>query len=191
MHSGVLFEYLRAIMLGGFPGFLLALDKSTLLYSIYSHFGVPGVGFITCFLSCLFALSISKQHRYNYLYLTALIIIMLSPLLLHQKTWTTSQKNTISVGVIQSNLSMRDKWDETLFWKLLEHYKARINDLLKKKKQLIVLPESAIPVPSGYISDLLDALDDDANKKIAPSYLASIPNNTRTRAFLQRSGWIR
>lgn len=161
-----LFEYLRAILLGGFPWLSVGFGQiDSPLQHLLPLVGVPGVGFITCFLSCLFALSISKQRGYHYVYLTAFIVIMLSPLLLHQKTWTPPQKNTISVGVIQSNLSMRDKWDENLFWQLLDHYKTRINELLKKKKQLIVLPESAIPVPGGYISGLLDALDNDAKQK--------------------------
>jgi apolipoprotein N-acyltransferase len=48
---------------------------------------------------------------------------------------------------------MRDKWDEHLFWKLLDYYEKNIEKLLGK--QLIILPESAIPLPASYLEDYL------------------------------------
>ena len=169
-----LFEYLRSILLGGFPWLSIGFGQiDSPLQHLLPLLGVQGVGFVTCFISGLLALSIQTPNRYKYLYLAAFMATLLGPLLLHTQTWTISQKETISVGIVQANLSMRDKWDETLFWQLLEHYKRNIEQLLGKK-QLIVLPESAIPVPSAYISDILASLDIDAQQKKS-SILLGIP----------------
>lgn len=169
-----LFECLRAKGLGGFPWLSLGFGQiDSPLQHLLPIVGVPGVGFFTALLSSLLALSFKKQNPHAHRCLFAFVILLLAPLLLQSKTWTTPQKNTISAAVIQANLSMRDKWDETLFWELLTHYQERIEALLGKK-QLIVLPESAIPVPSSYISEPLDFIDTAAKQKHT-SILLGIP----------------
>lgn len=54
---------------------------------------------------------------------------------------------------MQANLSMRDKWDEALFWDLLKYYEKATDQLMGK--QLIILPESAIPLPASYLEEYL------------------------------------
>ncbi len=48
---------------------------------------------------------------------------------------------------------MRDKWDEQLFIKLLELYQEKITSLVDKTN-LIVLPESAIPLPQIILMNI-------------------------------------
>ena len=69
---------------------------------------------------------------------------------------------TISIAAVQANLSMRDKWDEALFWSLLKFYAKATDKLLGK--ELIILPESAIPLPASYLNDYLNTLNAKAIK---------------------------
>ena len=71
---------------------------------------------------------------------------------------------------------MRDKWDESLFWKILQRYEKAISNLMGKA-QVIVLPESAIPVPINYVSDILEGLDLQA-KSSGTAILLGIPQPT-------------
>lgn len=170
-------EYLRSTIIGGFPWLLLGFGQ---MDSPFQHLlpiaGVLGVSFFTCLAAALLGTAIRAKNQLKYVWLGLFITFILSPIFLQSKQWTTIQSKPLSVGIIQANLSMRDKWDEALFWKLLNHYQQEIEHLLGKK-QLIVLPESAIPLPSNYISDFLEALDLEA-KQEKSAILLGIPHPT-------------
>ncbi|STX29027.1 apolipoprotein N-acyltransferase [Legionella beliardensis] len=170
-------EYLRATLLSGFPWLLIGfgqIDAPTRF--LLPILGVFGVGFLTCLAATLLSNIIQKNRNYKrYSYLLLFIIIIGCPVLLKDINWAAVDKQPISVGVIQANLSMRDKWDETLFWQLLERYQNAAKSLLGT--QLIVMPESAIPLPPTYISDFLDSLNDDA-KQAGSAILLGIPQPT-------------
>ena len=100
---------------------------------------------------------------------------LLFPLFFKNSTWSEEKKDPISVGIVQTNLSMRDKWDEALFWELLQRYQKETEKLLGT--QLIVLPESAIPLPATYISDFISDLREKA-KKAGSAILLGIPQAT-------------
>ena len=71
---------------------------------------------------------------------------------------------------------MRDKWDETLFWKIFEHYKHATEDFLGKA-ELIILPESAIPLPATYVQEWLTDLNFRA-KRMDSAVLMGIPEES-------------
>ena len=103
------------------------------------------------------------------------LLILLSPALLHQKNDNVATAEPLSIGVVQSNISMRDKWDEQLFWQLLKQNQQRIQQLLGTK--LIVLPEAAIPLPASYIQDTLEQLSNEA-RLAGSALLLGIPETT-------------
>lgn len=151
-------EYLRATLLSGFPWLLLGFGQiDSPLKFFLPILGVYGVSFLTCLTAAFIATSLQVKRNERYLWVLAFVALLLTPMLLKHKHWTTIDNEPISVGIIQANLSMRDKWDETLFWKLLIHYKEAIDKLLGK--DLIVMPESAIPLPADYISDFLEKIN--------------------------------
>jgi apolipoprotein N-acyltransferase len=62
-----------------------------------------------------------------------------------------------------------------LFWQLLQRYQQDTESLLGT--QLIVLPESAIPLPASYIGDFLTNLHEEA-KRVGSAILLGIPQPT-------------
>lgn len=155
-------EYARASLMTGFPWMLLGVSQmDTDVRYLAPIIGTFGVGLYTCFSSTLLANSTQITGFKGRLYIITFVILLLLPLLFKNEPWTQVEKTPISVGLIQSNISMRDKWDETLFWNLLKLYENQTEKLLGT--QLIVMPESAIPLPSSYVMDYLARLDKKAN----------------------------
>ena len=169
-----LVEWLRSTFIGGFPWLLLGFGQiDTPLKYLLPIVGVYGVGFLTCLAATFLVTTTQALQFRKYLWLLAFIGVLLAPSILKYQQWTTISDTPISVGVIQANLSMRDKWDESLFWQLLQQYKQSISQLMGKKK-LIVLPESAIPVPESYVSDFIDSINLQATQS-GSSVLLGIP----------------
>lgn len=169
-------EWLRSTFLTGFPWLLIGIGQiDTPLKHLLPFIGVFGVGFVACLSAALLAAG-TQTKRSRYPWIIAFVALLISPCLLKNAASPNISKTPISVGVIQANISMRDKWDETIFWKLLDKYDHYIQELIGKK-QLIVMPESAIPLPANYISDFLEALDEQA-KHLGSAILLGIPQPT-------------
>lgn len=195
-------EYLRATLLTGFPWLLLGFGQldSPLKY-LLPIIGVYGVGFITALSASVLAVTFQKStfkikpkiaSHFNSKKespkrevipgsglksvpgLIVFIGLIILPLGLKTKPWTTQQDAPISVGIIQANLSMKDKWDEALFWKLLNYYRKETERLLGKN-DLIVMPESAIPAPDSYVADFLENMHQKGLDK-KTSILLGIPS---------------
>ena len=175
-------EYLRSTFLSGFPWLLIGFGQiDTPLKHLLPIFGVYGVSFMTSLAaSFLVAATQATTQIRRYLYLLSFVGLLLAPSILKDVQWTKMSNKPISVGIIQANLSMRDKWDESLFWQLLEHYEQRVQQLIGHK-QLIVLPESAIPLPENYVNDFLETLHQKATQA-GSAVLLGIPQQSDTDA---------
>ncbi len=170
-------EYLRASVFSGFPWLLLGTSQmDTPLQYLLPMMGVFGVGFLACFASTMLAVGMQSIRTKRNPWMMACMLILLTPLALKNHAWTTTDTTPVSVGIIQANISMRDKWDEALFWQLLQRYKTYLGQLIGKK-ELIVMPESAIPVPGNYVSDFLDTIDQHASSA-GSAILLGIPEPT-------------
>lgn len=170
-------EFLRATFMGGFPWLLLGFGQTdTPLHYLLPLVGVYGVSFFVCFAATCLTASTQSGRNKRFIWLIAMVAILLSPLCLKNKEWATVEEVPLSVGIIQANLSMRDKWDETLFWQLIQQYKDKLEELIGKDS-LIVMPESAIPLPASYLSDFLDNINTIATQAGA-SVLLGIPQAT-------------
>lgn len=150
-------DYLRSTLLTGFPWLLVGTTQiNSPLKWLMPVIGLYGTTFVTVFLSSLLIFILKERSPLRYAGLILFVLLLLSPLSLQQVQWTQPKSKPVSVGIIQANLAMRDKWDDALFWNLLTFYKKNINALLGK--DLIVLPESAIPLPASYLNDYLSEL---------------------------------
>ncbi|CEK10865.1 apolipoprotein N-acyltransferase [Legionella hackeliae] len=172
----ILFEYCRATLFSGFPWLLLGFGQfDAPTKYLLPIFGVYGVGFLTCLAAALLALSIQLKGIQRYVIQAIFVVLLLAPSMLKHIDWSTPKAASLSVGVIQANLSMRDKWDERLFWQLLQRYQNETEKLLGT--QLIVMPESAIPLPPSYVEDFLKELHEKATFS-GSAILLGIPKPT-------------
>lgn len=153
-------EMLRGIVFTGFPWLILGLSQiDTPLKNAFSIIGIEGVSFISAFIATLLV-AILTQKKQWILMLLFVSIFFIPWGLLTNINQSSDQLNpnkpdkALKVSVIQANLSMREKWDESLFNQLIMHYDTAILKLLPRS-DLIVLPESAIPLPNIYVTDLL------------------------------------
>jgi len=159
----VLCEYLRARLFGGFPWLLLGFAEfDTPMKHLLPVLGTFGAGFVGGFAATFLSRATQTQGLKRSKNLLIFVILIVSPIVLKPVIWAEKKGDPISVGLIQANLSMRDKWDEDLFWELLHRYQKSLSKLMGK--QLIVLPESAIPLPPTYLPDFLQALHVRAKK---------------------------
>ena len=148
-------ELLRATCFGGFPWLSVGFGQiDTPLKYILPIFGVYGAGFLACLAATCLAASTQKTTVPSYIWVISFVALLIAPSLLKNTHWTHIDSQPLSVGVIQANLSMRDKWDESLFWSLIKTYKTKIEHMIGRI-QLIVLPESAITLRAHYICDVL------------------------------------
>lgn len=175
-------EYLRASFLNGFPWLILGVSQiDTPISYLLPIFGVYIGSFLVCFSSaCLyFAYKYSKKLRM--IWLSLFILPIISPAFIKFHIWTHQQDKAFSVAIIQANLSMQEKWDEKQFWQILKNYEQKIYQVINNNK-IIVLPESAIPLPSYYISDFLNDLDTKA-KIHNSAILLGIPEISEDKSY--------
>ena len=169
-------EYLRAHVFTGFPWLLLGFGQiDTPLKYMLPIIGIYGVSFLTVFAATALSHTVRKIP-YSFYWLITFVSILIAPACLHWFAWSPTSKHSLSISMIQANLSMRDKWDETLFWKIFEHYKHATEDFLGKA-ELIILPESAIPLPATYVQEWLTDLNFRA-KRMDSAVLMGIPEES-------------
>lgn len=169
-------EYLRATLFNGFPWLLVGYSLfDTPFNAILPLFGVFGASFLACLLIALSGNCLALGKVKCFPQAVFLFVILLFSWALQSISWGHLSDKSLSVGVVQANLSMRDKWDETLFWQLLQRYHDETEALLGT--DLIVLPESAIPLPALYLGDFLDDLHKKA-RAAGSAILLGIPEPT-------------
>jgi len=170
-------ELLRATFMGGFPWLLLGFGQiDTPLKYLLPIIGLYGVSFIVCLAAAFLATSALSHNSKRYVWIVAFGSLLICPAVLKPIEWASLALAPQSVGIIQANLSMRDKWDEALFWQVLQRYQEGVDRLIAKNK-LIVMPESAIPLPASYVTTFLDSIHQRA-KQVGSSVLLGIPQPT-------------
>lgn len=175
-----LVEIARSYLFTGFPWVLVG----TTLIDTPARYLAPLIGINGLSLVCVFVAGLLVNFFYNrtikrFFYLIASVLLLISPAVLKNMQWTTQNKEPISVAGIQANLSMRDKWDQDLFVKLLKNYEQAITSLLGK--QLIILPESAIPLPASYLPDYFAMINEKARAANSAVILGILESKTGER----------
>lgn len=153
----VAFEWLRAHLFTGFPWLILAYGQwDNVTKHLLPWFGLYGLSFYTVFLSAFLYITVQKCKKARTPYILGFLALLFAPHVL-KHTWTSPVGSPISTAIIQPNFSMRDTWDDAMFWSMLRRYHQKINSLMGTA--LIVLPESAIPIPPEYIHQFLHDLN--------------------------------
>jgi apolipoprotein N-acyltransferase len=170
-----LLEFVRGTLFTGFPWLLIGYSGlSSPIKSLMPIMGIYGATFVITIMAALLVESFFNIKK-------ALLIqipIICTFLFLNDFeafSWTEKINQPLSTGIIQENLSMKDKWDEELFYTLLNNYQ---KDLKKTNTMdLTLLPESAIPLPYQFISEYVNQLNDDA-KHDKHGLVIGIPEST-------------
>lgn len=154
-------EYLRGIVLGGFPWIPLGNTMVTLLpiAQLASALGVFGLSLLVAFVNTGFALTAMSSGRSRVAAAggTLLAIAALS-------VWggarladnRLTQGAPIKIGLIQGNIAQTDKWNPARAGMILDRYLQLTRQAADNGAQFIIWPESSTPFyfdedPSGTI----------------------------------------
>ncbi len=148
-------DWVRSWIFTGFPW--LTLGYSQVPHSPLAGYmpiiGVYGVSVITAFMAAIIACWLARANHSN-LYkrnaIIALVLIIVAGNVLKVVEWSTPIGKPISAALIQGNISQDTKWSPETAQNTINTY---IKMATASKAQLIVLPETALPV----ISSRLDA----------------------------------
>lgn len=139
-------EWLRGWLLTGFPW--LSVGYSQAGPSPFAGFapivGVYGVGFVLALIAALLS---SRWWRWQFWAFTALLVVVGAAL--KQVPWTSATGEVLSVSLLQGNIPQSLKWDPERLDLSLNTYRRLVRE---HPAQLIVLPETAIPLLFDQIS---------------------------------------
>jgi apolipoprotein N-acyltransferase len=149
-------EWVRGWIFTGFPW--LAIGYSQTPNSPLAGFlpvtGVYGVSLLTAAAAALLVLAATRYRRK--LALALLLVLWVSGALLKMLPWTSPAGAPVSIALLQGNIAQDLKWQEGELQRTLDIYHQLATDTAA---QLIVLPETALPmlsqhVPAEYLASL-------------------------------------
>lgn len=146
-------DWIRSWIFTGFPW--LTMGYSQVPHSPLAGYmpivGVYGVSVLTVFLAVLIAYWVNKPSLiFKRNSIAAFVLLIVVGNVLKIVEWTTPFGKPISVALIQGNISQLEKWSPETAQNTIDQYLAMIQT---SKADLIILPETALPV----ISSQLDA----------------------------------
>jgi apolipoprotein N-acyltransferase len=157
----VTMEYLRGILIGGFPWIPLGNTMVTFLpiAQLASVFGVYGLSIFVALLNTGFAVTAIADGRRRVIAAgsTLALIAIVSVwggLRLSSNALTSGP--SITVGLIQGNIAQTDKWNPARAGMILDRYLQLTQQAVQKGAQFVIWPESSTPFyfdddPAGNI----------------------------------------
>lgn len=169
----VISEYLRASLFTGFPWLLLGFSQTGSSLAGYAPIiGVYGLSFLLCLMAgCLLMLFIEQSYR-AVMYAAMVFIIWLGGAALESINWSQPIQKPITASVVQGNITEPKQWDGDYFEKALLRYQ-RLTQA-NAKSDLIIWPESAVPMPMSESIGFLFEMNSDS-KKNNTALLLGIP----------------
>ncbi|MEQ1775988.1 MAG: apolipoprotein N-acyltransferase [Burkholderiales bacterium] len=153
-----LIEWTRSWIFTGFPWLAVGYSQAPLspLAGFVPVVGVFGITLIMTVISGLLVVQATRKPfalHYTSYFVVALFLLGLG---LKQIEWTTPTGTQTSVSLLQGNVAQDMKWREDRMIATLNAYRAMT---LTSKSQLIVMPETALPlflhqVPPEYLDEL-------------------------------------
>ena len=143
-------EYLRGILIGGFPWIPLGNTMVTFLpiAQLASVVGVQGLSLFVALLNVGFAVaSISSGRRRMIAAGTSIALIIAVSIWggLRLASNTLTQGAPIKVGLIQGNIAQTDKWNPARAGMILDRYLQLSRQAVDKGAQFLIWPESSTP----------------------------------------------
>lgn len=168
----MLSEWLRSWGILGFPWLNIGYSQiDTPISSLAPLLGVYGVGWFTALISALLVILFLVTKRIRIVLISILFISWFALSLLGGINWTIEKSDGFSAALIQGAIPQEDKWRPEqrqktldLYLSLSEHY---------QDKQLIIWPETAIPVLHHQAQEIIQQMASTA-KREKHDYLVGI-----------------
>jgi apolipoprotein N-acyltransferase len=146
----VVMEYLRGILIGGFPWIPLGNTMVTFLpiAQLASVAGVHGLSLFVALLNVGFTIAaISTGHRRNISVAVAIGMLLIVSV---WGGWRLSsngltQGEPIKVGLIQGNIAQTDKWNPARAGMIVDRYLQLSQQAVQNGAQFLIWPESSTP----------------------------------------------
>jgi apolipoprotein N-acyltransferase len=154
-------DWIRSWIFTGFPW--LTMGYSQVPHSPLAGYmpivGVYGVSVLTVFLAILIAYWFSKPSLiFKRNSIAAFVLVIVVGNVLKIVEWTTPIGKPISVALLQGNISQLGKWSPGKAQSTIDQYLTMIQ---ASKADLIILPETALPVISSQLdAPIKNALDE-------------------------------
>lgn len=162
----VLSEWVRCWFFTGFPWLLAGYSQTNSPLKGYAPiFSVFGVSLAVAVTSGLIVHGIKmlRKHDYYsvYLHLFAVAAIWITGSLLSLIPWTPASGKPVTVSLVQGNIPQSLKWNPEEVELSLTRYRDMTQPLWGKS-DIIIWPESAIPLPLQDAQDYVDKLSEQA-----------------------------
>jgi apolipoprotein N-acyltransferase len=154
-------EYLRGILIGGFPWIPLGNTMVTFLpiAQLASIAGVQGLSLFVAWLNVGFAVAALSTGRRRMLAAASSVLLIAAVSIwggLRLASNTLTQGTPIRVGLIQGNIAQTDKWNPARAEMIVERYLQLSRQAVDKGAQFLIWPESSTPYffeedPAGEI----------------------------------------
>jgi apolipoprotein N-acyltransferase len=146
----VTMEYLRGILIGGFPWIPLGNTMVTLLpiAQLASVVGVQGLSLFVATLNTGFALAALTGGRQRTMAAAIPIALIIAVSIwggLRLASNTLTQGAPIRVGLIQGNIAQSDKWNPARAGMILDRYLQLSRQAVEKGAQFLIWPEASTP----------------------------------------------
>ena len=154
----VVSEYLRGVVLTGFPWLSLGYSQTQGIFSgAAATVGVLGLTGIICLLASLSFYSLTGHIKSVIL---LCIVSSLGYICANQSTIIT-QDESVNVALVQGNIKQSAKWDAQAMWPTITRYM----DLTREHfdSDVIIWPEAAMPAVEGWVRDYLKLMDSSAS----------------------------
>ena len=146
-------DWVRSWIFTGFPW--LTMGYSQIPHSPLAGYmpivGVYGVSVITVFIAALIGYGFANPQQ-NLMVkrntIAALVLILVAGFILKAVEWTSPIGKPISVALLQGNIAQDEKWSPEAAQATINQYMQMI---IASKAQLIVTPETALPVISSQL----------------------------------------
>jgi apolipoprotein N-acyltransferase len=143
-------EYLRGILIGGFPWIPLGNTMVTLLpiAQLASIVGVSGLTIFVALLNTGFALAAISNGRRRAITIGSTLLLIVAVSIwggIRLRSNTLTSGTPIKVGLIQGNIAQVDKWNPARAGMILDRYLQLSQQAVEKGAQFLIWPESATP----------------------------------------------
>ena len=169
----ILAEWIRSSIFTGFPWLNVGYSQiDTPLSSLAPILGVYGMSWFTALISATLVALFLVTHKSRIVIICMFFITWIALNLLNGINWTTNKDNEISVALIQGAIPQEIKWNPDQRQRTLDLYLSLSEQY--KDSQLIIWPETAIPVLHHQAKEFIQQMADKARGQ-NHDYLVGIP----------------